>query len=47
LKLYLERLNLIEGQIAELARMIAEAMKAHQDAVVRLSELAGLGVDSA
>jgi transposase len=47
LKLYLERLNLIEGQIAELERMIAEAMKAHQDAVVRLSELPGLGVDSA
>ena len=27
--------------------MIAEAMKAHEDAVVRLSELPGLGVDSA
>lgn len=47
LKLYLERLNLIEGQITELERMIAEAMKAHQDAVVRLSELPGLGADSA
>jgi transposase len=47
LKLYLERLNLIEGQIAELEKMIAEAMKAHEDAVVRLSELPGLGVDSA
>jgi len=47
LKLYLERLNLIEGQIAELESMIAEAMKAHQDAVVRLSQLPGLGVDSA
>jgi len=27
--------------------MIAEAMKAHQDAIVRLAELPGLGVNSA
>jgi transposase len=47
LTLYLQRLDLIEGQIAELESMIAEAMKAHQDAVVRLSQLPGLGVDSA
>jgi len=45
--LYLQRLDLIEAQIAELEGMIAEAMKAHEDAVVRLSELPGLGVDSA
>lgn len=47
LLLYLERLDLIEAQIAELESMIAEAMEAHKDAVVRLAELPGLGVDSA
>lgn len=47
LLLYLQRLDLIEAQIAEIEGMIAEAMKAHNDAVARLSELPGLGVDSA
>ena len=47
LTLYLQRLDLIETQIAELEKMIAEAMKAHEAAIVRLSELPGLGVDSA
>jgi transposase len=47
LKLYLQRLDLIEAQIAELEKMIADAMKAHEAAIVRLSELPGLGVDSA
>jgi len=47
LRLYLQRLDLIEAQITELESMIAEAMKAHQDAIMRLAELPGLGVDSA
>jgi transposase len=47
LQLYLQRLDVIEAQIAELESMIAEAMKAHEDAIVRLAELPGLGVDSA
>jgi transposase len=47
LLLYLERLDVIEAQIDELESMIAEAMKAHEDAIVRLAELPGLGVDSA
>src|SRR5262249_40637217 len=47
LLLYLQRLDVIEAQIADLESMIAEAMKAHKDAVARLSELPGLGVDSA
>jgi transposase len=47
LTLYLQRLDLIEAQIAETESMIAEAMKAHEDAIVRLAELPGLGVDSA
>jgi transposase len=47
LSLYLARLDLIESQMTSLDSMIAEAMKAHQDAVVRLAELPGLGIDSA
>jgi transposase len=47
LSLYLARLNLIESQMESLNRMIAEAMKAHQNAIVRLAELPGLGIDSA
>jgi len=47
LALQLERLQLIDQQIAQLNSMIAQAMKAHQDAVIRLAEVPGLGVDSA
>ena len=47
LGLQLERLQLIDRQIAELNRMIAQAMKPHQEAVMRLAEVPGLGVDSA
>ena len=47
LALQLERLQLIDQQIAELNRMIAQAMKQHQDAVIRLADVPGLGVDSA
>ena len=47
LALQLERLQLIDTQIAKLNGMIAQAMKAHQEAVIRLAEVPGLGVDSA
>jgi transposase len=47
LALQLQRLQLIDQQMTELNRMIAQAMKAHQDAVIRLGEVPGLGVDSA
>jgi transposase len=47
LTLQLERLQLIDTQIAKLNGMIAQAMKPHQDAVIRLAEVPGLGVDSA
>jgi transposase len=47
LALQLERLQLIDTQIAKLNGMIAQAMKAHQEAVMRLAEVPGLGVDSA
>ncbi len=47
LALQLERLLLIDTQIAQLNGMIAQAMKPHQEAVMRLAEVPGLGVDSA
>jgi transposase len=47
LALYLERRQMIDQQMEKLNRMIAQAMKAHEDAVVRLAEATGFGVDSA
>ena len=47
LALQLQRLQLIDQQMAQLNRMIAQAMKSHQDAVIRLAEVPGLGVAAA
>lgn len=47
LSLQLQRLQLLDQQMAQLNLMIAQAMKSHQDAVIRLAEVPGLGVDSA
>jgi transposase len=47
LGLQLERLQLIDEQIARLNGMIARALKPHQEAVAPLAEVPGLGVDSA
>src|SRR5215469_3758602 len=47
LRLQLERLQLIDRQIEELNGLIAQAMKPHQEVVIRLAEVPGLGVDSA
>jgi transposase len=47
LALQLQRLQLIDQQMERLNSMIAAAMKPHQDAVIRLAEVPGLGVDSA
>lgn len=47
LKLFLERLDLIDSQRETLARSAAQALKEHQDSVRRLVEVPGLGVDSA
>ena len=47
LELQLERLQLIDEQIARLNGLIAGALKPHQEAVARLAEVPGLGVDSA
>jgi transposase len=47
LKLYLERLELLDQQIGTLDQMMASVLKKHEDAVARLAEMPGLGVDSA
>jgi transposase len=47
LALQLERLQLIDRQIEKLNGMIAQAMKPHQETVMRLAEVPGFGVDSA
>jgi transposase len=47
LRLHLKRLALLDEQIGKLDQMIANALKQHQDAVVRLAEVPGFGVDSA
>ena len=45
--LQLERRQLIDEQIARLSGTIARALQPHQEAVDRLAEVPGLGVDSA
>jgi transposase len=47
LKLSMERLKLLDRQIETLDRMAAGALKEHADAVARLAEVPGFGVDSA
>jgi transposase len=47
LKLYLERLALLDQQIGKLDQMTATALKQHEDAVIRVAQIPGLGVDSA
>ena len=47
LGLFLERLDLIEQQIATLHQTIASALQKHQEAVLRLAAVPGFGPDSA
>jgi transposase len=47
LKMMLEQLRLIDEQIGELDKEMASLLSEHQDAVQRLAEVPGLGVDSA
>ena len=47
LRLHLEELELIDTHIDQLNQHIAHSLQAHQDAVVRLAEVPGFGVDSA
>jgi hypothetical protein len=47
LKLYWEHVELMDRQIADLDRLVAQALKPYQEAVLRLAEVNGFGVDSA
>src|SRR6202040_4039527 len=47
LKMALEQLQFVEQQIGQLDKEIASLLRQHQDAVQRLAEVPGLGVDSA
>jgi transposase len=47
LKLALEELRLIEEHLVQLDQQMADLLAAHHDAVQRLAEVPGLGVDSA
>ena len=47
LKLHLELLRKIDEVIADLDVLLAQAMKQHQDAVLRLTAIPGIGVDAA
>jgi len=47
LKMALEELRLIDEQIGQLDQEMASLLSEHQDAVQRLAEVPGLGVDSA
>jgi transposase len=47
LKMALEQLQFLEQQIGQLDREMASLLSQHQDAVERLAEMPGLGVDSA
>jgi len=47
LALQLERLRLIDEQVTRLNALLAQAMNAHQDTVLRLAQVPGFGIDSA
>lgn len=47
LKMFLKELGVIEQQISQLDRELARLLSPHEDAVVRLAKVPGLGVDSA
>ena len=47
LKMMLEELQMIEQQMGQLEQEMASLLRQHQDAVQRLAEVPGLGVDSA
>jgi transposase len=47
LRLYLERLELLDRQIDALDQMTATALRRHSDAVMRLAAVPGFGADSA
>jgi transposase len=47
LKLFLERLTLLESQMDTLEKSVGQALREFEDSVHRLAELPGLGADSA
>ena len=47
LKLFLKRLKLLDEQIQELDQLVAEELKKHEEAVIRVAEIPGFGVDAA
>jgi transposase len=47
LRLFLDRASLLEQQMADLHQSIATALRGHQEAVLRLAEVPGFGIDSA
>lgn len=47
LKLFLERLELLDQQIQTLDALVARELKKHEEAVRRVAEIPGFGVDSA
>jgi transposase len=47
LELFLSRLELVESHMQILEKSIGQGLQAHQDAVQRLAEVPGFGVDSA
>jgi transposase len=47
LQLYLTRLALLDQQIGKLDSLVAKALKKHEDAVIRVAQMPGFGVDSA
>lgn len=47
LKLHLERLEMLDQQIQRLDMLAAKALKKHEQAVIRVAEIPGFGVDSA
>jgi transposase len=47
LKLCLERLDLLDKQIQSVDTLVAQQLKKHEEAVIRVAEVPGFGVDSA
>ncbi len=47
LKLFLKRLALLDEQIAKLDALAAKALKPYEEAVIRVAQIPGFGVDSA
>ena len=47
LKLFLKRLKLLDEQIQELDQLVAKELKKHEEAVTRVAEIPGFGVNSA